>query len=55
VANEIEIKETVKQSKKAADTIIIDGGFGDVMKHSSHFIPEWIQEAIKKINVNVKA
>jgi Rad3-related DNA helicase len=38
-----------------ADTIIIDGGFGDVIKHSSHFIPDWIQEAIKRINVNINA
>jgi Rad3-related DNA helicase len=35
-----------------ADTIILDGSFGDVIKHSSHFIPDWIQEAIKKIAVN---
>jgi Rad3-related DNA helicase len=33
------------------DTIIIDGSFGDVMKYSSKFIPEWFQEAIKRINV----
>jgi hypothetical protein len=45
----------VRSDMDYADTIIIDGGFGDVMKHSSHFIPEWIQEAIKKVNVNVKA
>ena len=45
----------VRSDMDYADTIIIDGGFGDVMKHSSHFIPDWIQEAIKKINVNVKA
>jgi len=38
-----------------ADTIILDGSFGDVIKHSSHFIPDWIQEAIKKINVNTTA
>ncbi len=38
-----------------ADTIIIDGSFGDVMKHSSHFLPEWIQEAIKRINVKIEA
>ena len=38
-----------------ADTIILDGSFGDVIKHSSHFIPDWIQEAIKKINVNINA
>lgn len=38
-----------------ADTIIIDGGFGDVIKHSSKYLPDWIQEAIKKVNVNLKA
>lgn len=36
-----------------ADTIILDGSFGDVMKHSSHFLPNWLQEAIKKVNVKV--
>ena len=45
----------VRSDMDYADTIIIDGGFGDVMKHSSHFIPDWIQEAIKKINVNINA
>lgn len=45
----------VRSNIDYADTIIIDGGFGDVIKHSSHFIPDWIQEAIKKINVNVRA
>ena len=45
----------VRSNLDYADTIIIDGGFGDVIKHSSHFIPDWIQEAIKKINVNAKA
>jgi Rad3-related DNA helicase len=34
-----------------ADTIILDASFGDVMRHSSHFIPDWIQDAIKKINI----
>ncbi len=38
-----------------ADTIIIDGSFGDVMKHSSHFLPDWIQQAIKRINVKIEA
>jgi Rad3-related DNA helicase len=45
----------VRSNIDYADTIILDGGFGDIIKHSSHFIPDWIQEAIKKINVNVKA
>lgn len=45
----------VRSDMDYADTIIIDGGFGDVMKHSSHFIPDWIQEAIKRVNVKVGA
>jgi Rad3-related DNA helicase len=36
----------VRSNLDYADTIIIDGSFGDVMKHSSHFLPDWIQEAI---------
>ena len=45
----------VRSDKDYADTIIIDGGFGDVIKHSSQFLPDWIQEAIKKVNVIVGA
>jgi Rad3-related DNA helicase len=45
----------VRSNLDYADTIIIDGSFGDVMKHSSHFLPDWIQEAIKKINVKIEA
>jgi ATP-dependent DNA helicase DinG len=45
----------VRSDMDYADTIVIDGGFGDVMKHSSQFIPDWIQEAIKKINIKVEA
>ena len=45
----------VRSDMDYADTIIIDGGFGDVIKHSSHFLPDWIQEAIKKINVKIEA
>ncbi len=45
----------VRSDKDYADTIIIDGGFGDVIKHSSQFLPDWIQEAIKKVNVKIEA
>jgi ATP-dependent DNA helicase DinG len=45
----------VRSDKDYADTIIIDGGFGDVIKHSSQFLPDWIQEAIKRINVKIEA
>ena len=37
------------------DTIIIDGSFGDVMRYSSHFLTDWFQESIKRVNVKVKA
>jgi Rad3-related DNA helicase len=45
----------VRSNLDYADTIIIDGGFGDVIKHSSQFLPDWIQEAIKKVNVKIEA
>lgn len=45
----------VRSNMDYADTIIIDGGFGDVIKHSSHFIPDWLQDAIKKVNVKIGA
>jgi len=43
----------VRSNRDYADTIIIDGSFGDVMKHSSHFLPNWIQNAIKRINIKL--
>jgi len=43
----------VRSNKDYADTIIIDGSFGDVMKHSSQFLPDWVQTAIKRINIKV--
>jgi ATP-dependent DNA helicase DinG len=45
----------VRSNVDYADTIIIDGGFGDVIKHSSHYLPDWLQEAIKRINVKIEA
>lgn len=45
----------VRSNLDYADTIIIDGSFGDVIKHSSNFLPEWIQDAITKINVRIEA
>jgi Rad3-related DNA helicase len=45
----------VRSDRDYGDTIIIDGSFSDVIKHSSHFIPDYIQESITKINVKEKA
>ena len=45
----------VRSNVDYADTIIIDGGFGDVIKHSSQYLPDWLQDAIKRINVKIEA
>jgi len=42
----------VRSNLDYADTIIIDSSFSDVMRYSSNFIPDWIQNAIKRINLN---
>jgi Rad3-related DNA helicase len=33
------------------DTIILDGSFGDLMRHSSKFLVDWVQDSIKTIAV----
>jgi Rad3-related DNA helicase len=33
------------------DTIILDGSFGDVIRWSSHLLPMWFQNSIKRVNV----
>lgn len=43
----------IRGSNDYADTIILDGSFGDVLRHSSHLLPDWFQESIKKVNVKV--
>jgi len=40
---------SVRSHTDYADTIIIDGSFSDVLKFSSHFMPIWFQESIKKV------
>lgn len=45
----------VRSTIDHADTIILDGSFGDVLKHSSKFIPDWVQKSIKRINVKIEA
>ena len=44
---------SVRSMNDYADTIIIDGSFSDVLRFSSHYIPEWIQSSIKKIESKV--
>jgi len=45
----------VRSDQDFADTIIIDGSFSDLLRHSGHLFPHWFQEAIKKVNVKVGA
>jgi len=40
---------SVRSMVDHADTIIIDESFSDVLRYSSHYIPNWVQESIKKI------
>ena len=42
---------SVRSKTDHADTIIIDGSFSDVLRYSSQYIPNWVQESIKKIDV----
>jgi len=46
---------SVRSDTDWADTIIIDGSFSDVIRYSGHLIPDWIQEAITKVNVKESA
>jgi len=45
----------VRSNTDYGDTIIIDGSFGDVLKHSTRFLPNWFQIAIKRVNVKIEA
>jgi Rad3-related DNA helicase len=45
----------VRSNLDYADTIILDGSFGDIIKWSSDIIPNWVQSAIKRINVKIEA
>lgn len=44
----------VRSGLDYGDTIILDSSFGDVIKYSSHFLPEWFQKAIKRINIKTE-
>lgn len=45
----------VRSNEDFADTIIIDGSFSDLLRHSGHLFPAWFQQAINKVNVKVGA
>ena len=42
---------SVRSKTDYADTIIIDSSFGDILKYSSHFFPDWFLNSIKRIDV----
>lgn len=42
---------SIRSKTDHADTIIIDESFSDVLKYSSHYIPDWVQNSIKKLDV----
>lgn len=42
---------SIRSKTDYADTIIIDGSFSDILRYSSHLIPNWMQDSIKKIEV----
>jgi Rad3-related DNA helicase len=44
---------SIRSKTDFADTIIIDGSFGDIIKYSSEYLPLWFQESIKRINVKL--
>lgn len=43
----------IRNYDDAGDMIILDGCFNDVMKYSGDWIPSWVWNAIKKVNVNI--
>jgi ATP-dependent DNA helicase DinG len=45
----------IRSENDSGDTIIIDSSFGDVLRYSSKFIPNWVQESIKRIDIKKAA
>jgi len=43
----------IRSDKDSGDTIIIDSSFGDVLRFSSKYIPTWVQNSIKKIDLKI--
>lgn len=43
----------IRSDSDYGDTIILDGSFGDILRHSSQFLLDWVQDAIKRVNVKV--
>jgi Rad3-related DNA helicase len=41
----------VRSDEDYADFYILDSNFSDVLKYSSHYIPKYMQDAIKTLNI----
>ena len=44
---------SIRSKTDFADTIILDGSFGDILKYSSKFIPGWFASSIKRVDVRL--
>ena len=44
---------SIRSKTDFADTIILDGSFGDILKYSSKFIPQWFSSSIKRVDVKL--
>jgi Rad3-related DNA helicase len=44
---------SIRSKTDFADTIILDGSFGDILKYSSKFLPKWFTAAIKRIDIKI--
>ena len=44
---------SIRSKTDFADTIIIDGSFSDILRYSSHLLPDWFQVSIKRIDVKI--
>ena len=42
---------SVRNNKDYADTIIVDGSFGDVLRYSSNYFPKWLTDSIRTLDV----
>lgn len=41
----------IRSGTDYGDTIIIDESFGDILRYSSKYLPDWFKESIQKVNV----
>ena len=41
----------IRSSEDYADFYILDSNFSDILKYTSHYIPKYMQKAIKTLNV----